>query len=755
MPTIIDVAREAGVSTATVSNYLNGTKAVSESKKKRIDAAIEKLNYIPNYSAKILKGNFNNEIGVLLPNLNNPYYVQLLQGIESYFRQNDFSVSITISDELPEIELGIINNFLKKQVSGMIIITCQPNNAEYFYQNIIKNYKPLVLIDRRIDGLVTNFVCFDNEEAVYKLTAMYLEKGFKRIAIFSGPDEYTCERDAVTGYVRALKDYHIEICESLISRSVISKETAFKAVIHMLTGQQPEVIITTATNNAAGIIEGLLFSGFSVPEDVVVASLGEDTWSIEALNRNIFTTRRQSIYLGKTAASLLHRQIKSPMSFEPETIVFQDRFIGGRGPGIVSPFKGLSSQSLRVMMVKKNTQVDTLIGLLPNFIKNTGINVEVDTVPHKNYLETLLKALKGLDIPDVFMVDMPWLYALAEEKILADLSDYINSSKFDKNIFLPNCLKYLSELKGRYYGLPFFCIPQLLYYRKDLFSNKALQYEYKSRFMNKLNPPRTWTEFNAIASFFTKKYNPGSPTEYGTSIPCAFPECFSSEIHIRLRTYGSRICDERFRVIFDSPETLKGYVHLIEGLKYCPPDFTSKDRSGIVADFVNGKIAMFITFQSIIPNIEMLQRSRFAHNFGFSQVPGGKSILGGWSMCMAEKSTKRDIGFRFINWACGDEIANYLTLLTGQSAIERMFENDEFVNLYPWMLTYRDIYKTAQPFVLPHAPGKKIIHNTTIDEILYQSVYQIINNRLTIKDAIKDAHEKFKGLFQEYGYPQN
>ena len=71
------------------------------------------------------------------------------------------------------------------------------------------------------------------------------------------------------------------------------------------------------------------------------------------------------------------------------------------------------------------------------------------------------------------------------------------------------------------------------------------------------------------------------------------------------------------------------------------------------------------------------------------------------------------------------------------------------------MLTYRDIYKTARPYIPPCAPGKKVLPNASINEILYQSVYQIINNGMTIKDAISQAHERFRILFQSYGYLQN
>ena len=104
MPTIKDVAELAGVSIATVSNYLNHTKPVSRSTADRIREAVEKLGYTANLSAKSLRANRYTEVGVILPNLNDPYYVQIFQGIEHAFAGTPYFVNTAFSYDIPELE---------------------------------------------------------------------------------------------------------------------------------------------------------------------------------------------------------------------------------------------------------------------------------------------------------------------------------------------------------------------------------------------------------------------------------------------------------------------------------------------------------------------------------------------------------------------------------------------------------------------------------------------------------------------------
>ena len=123
MATIRDVAQKAGVSVATVSNYLNASKPVSRAVSERIKQAVEELHYTPSTAAKNLRGQKNHEIGILLPNLDDPYYVQIFQGIEKAFSNSDYFLNIAFSDDAPELERAALEGFSSKQVCGLILVS--------------------------------------------------------------------------------------------------------------------------------------------------------------------------------------------------------------------------------------------------------------------------------------------------------------------------------------------------------------------------------------------------------------------------------------------------------------------------------------------------------------------------------------------------------------------------------------------------------------------------------------------------------
>ena len=126
MATIKDVARMAGVSIATVSNYLNQTKPVSREASSRIQEAVDTLQYAQNLSAKNLKSNSYTDVGIILPNFDDTYYVQVFQGIESTFQNTGYYTNLAFSYDIPDFEQNIIHNFLKNLLRFQALGVNQP-----------------------------------------------------------------------------------------------------------------------------------------------------------------------------------------------------------------------------------------------------------------------------------------------------------------------------------------------------------------------------------------------------------------------------------------------------------------------------------------------------------------------------------------------------------------------------------------------------------------------------------------------------
>lgn len=752
MSTIKDVAAEAGVSCATVSNFLNGTCPVSLMKQKRIIEAIERLNYTPNQSAKTLKSQAGTDIGVVLPDLYNPYFARVLQGIEAAAAANNYTVSLALTGSDREAEIAGIERLVKKQVAGLIVSTCQPDNYAFFYRNIIKRQTPLVLLDHPVESLIANCVHFDEEAAIAELTGRAIAAGHRRIALVASMFRYGNAGNLPPCFTETLAGAGLDAGSSLIHLRIDTKSAAFDATLRILKTCVPDAIITCAANFAEGIMEALHCNGYRVPEDVALYTLDEESWSLMDKEDGVVRLLRRPITLGNTAAALLLENIVSPLTFEPRTIClsavpFADPAEGRAAPAAIAGQQ--PSQTIRAVLLSPSYSKE-VEALLPNFTNCTGVRVDLQLRPHAEYLDFIDKALTTDDPPDVFLVDFPWMQSYAQEGLIENLSEYMPDAEELRSLYLPNCYDNIS-ISEDCYGLPFIYVPQILYYRKDLFTDGALRNAYERKVANRLCPPRTWTEFNVIADFFTRKSNPSSPTEYGVSVPAAFFGSMAPEIRIRLYAYGSEVYNDDYKVVFQSDATLKAYIHLANLIKSCPPNCFMKSRDDLVADFLGGTTAMMVTYQ---PITQLARRHGMTSKIDIAPVPGQRPGMGGWSMCVSSKSRNKAAAARFVLWACGKEIAEYFAVLSDQTAVERIFENDELRARNRWYMRYDEICKSARPTLSVHCPGRKAIPNIAIDRVLYDVFCYIAKDGMSVSDAVKRGQEDFVALFEAYGYPQ-
>lgn len=754
MATIKDVASHAGVSIATVSNYLNKTKPVSKKLSIKIQDAIDALKYSQNISAKNLKSNKYNDIGIILPTFDDPYYVQIFQGIELALQNSDYFLNLAFSYDIPEIEQNIVRNFRKKNICGLILMSCQPGNMEFYYENLVAYDKPIILIDRNIDNLDANFISFDNYSTIRYITTSLIEKGHYNLYLFTGPEEYYSEMQCIKGFRHAFKSSDIELKSDAIQTTKLNREDAFRQTVQLLKKDIPDVIITTSETSATGIMEGLQILGYDL-NAIPVITLGEEHWNKHTHSFASLSTIRPAIYMGKTAAELLIRKLQSPQIQENEKIILKDRVLNEDITLYESNDKidvtekeiPVKNNEINVLMLD-TPQVHALNSLLKNFEKSTGIKVTINILPHHRLLNEILRSFDSDDEGasyDVYMFDIPWLYSLASYGLLYDLSDIIQC--IEPDLFFPDCLEYFSRYKDRYYSIPFMYAPQVFYYRKDLFNNPALQNQYEKIYSSKLRPPLTWKEFNVISEFFTTKTD---VIPYGLSIPAAYNEFLSPEIYMRLNAYGSKIYDNDNKIVFNSPQTLKAYASLDKSFKYSKPNAELANDITTVYDFLNGETAMLISYPSFLMEVVDLRNSSMIGSIGYAHIPGGRPVLGGWSLGINSKSAKTDAAFRFIKWACTGEMSNYFSLLGGQSLITKTYTNDELVKLYPWLPLYYSTYKNTLPIVPPCLDNGAIIPQSEIDNILCDGVRMMISEKADAIDIIQQAHNNFKELFKKF-----
>lgn len=760
MATLKDVAKDAGVSIATVSCCLSGAKNVKPETRMKIMDSIEKLKYIPNASARSLKKTDTKRIGIVLTDIDNTYHSEIFKGCSSYLQDKGYSMSVAFSNNSPDIEQEQINEFISHNISGLLLITSQPQNADFFSERLKKFGIPTVFIEHRPEASGFSFVGFDNYRTTFYLTEKLLQKGYQKIGLICGPASFSAEADSIKGYRCALQTYGLPVSPELIQTTNMTKEDAFKALITMPFLEEIDAVIATSENIALGISEACRIRGIRFPGNIQIISFGEESWLRTSGLSGIVRTSRTAFTMGAAAAELLMKNIESPVLFEEKTLLFTDDIINRNLPvpakrkrSKISSQPDTGRDPLRILMVDIATAHSAKL-LSVNFTRMTDIPVEIDFLPQDQMLNTIIADIeKSSPRYDIYMYDVPWLEYMVQNQLVADITDYVEGDSLNKDVYfshnLENCM-----YEDRYWGIPIIGGSQIMFYRRDLFENHSVRKAFKDRFGIPLAPPCTWTEFNGIASFFTREYNPDSPTLYGTSLAGNPDEALAPEILIRLWSFGGKIWDKYNRVCLNTPENVQAVQSILETLKYTatPPLETTIDQT--VADFCSGRTAMLITYTEYANMINRSIHNNIIGRVGYESIPGRTPASVGWNLGLNPYTSRSDEAYWYFQWLSRKDISVYMTILDGQSPAVAPYQSHELLKLYPWLELTEKSFKYCRKRNGSYSKNSLIIPQSRIEAVLCDVLKNILNNGLSIQDALAQGQEEMTALFRSYGYPK-
>jgi LacI family transcriptional regulator len=277
--TIVDVAKQAGVSIATVSRALSGRGYASPDVKERVRQAARQLNYRFNATARSLKVKRTNTIGLIITDITNPFYAYLASGVLDCAKEKGYHVVVCATNEDPQMEREDLNVLLEQRVDGIIAIPSGENR--HIWQQVIDMNTGLVLIDREIPGLSqVDCVLVDNAKGAYLATKHLIELGHSRIGLMSGPDTTTTGKERRRGYVEALEDAGLSADPTLVQGSSFMRESGYLAVQALLAlPQRPTAIF--AANNVLG--EAAVFAlrerGLKIPADISLLMFDDVPWA--------------------------------------------------------------------------------------------------------------------------------------------------------------------------------------------------------------------------------------------------------------------------------------------------------------------------------------------------------------------------------------------------------------------------------------------------------------------------------------------
>ena len=264
--TMKDIARRTGLGLATISSYFNGGN-VREKNRIKIEEAIEELHYEVNEVARGLKTNATRTIGVMIPELNNTFCAEIITGMEDILRNHGYATIVCDCRTDKKLEREAVEFLIRRRVDGIINMPVdeEGNHLKRFQ----KTGKPIVLIDRKIQGIDCDSVLVDNKKAAEDAVHYFIERGHRNIGIIGGPEEVFTAQERMAGYYKALESAGIPVRESLIWHGDYTIQGGVRG-LEELVQNNPEMTAVFVTNYemTMGAMIGVNELGIRIPEQL-------------------------------------------------------------------------------------------------------------------------------------------------------------------------------------------------------------------------------------------------------------------------------------------------------------------------------------------------------------------------------------------------------------------------------------------------------------------------------------------------------
>ncbi|MCA0381475.1 MAG: LacI family transcriptional regulator [Bacteroidetes bacterium] len=312
--TIKDIAKALGVSTSTVSRALRDSHEISPETKQLVIECAERLNYKPNPIALSLKEKRSRSIGLVVTEIANNFFSQIINGIESIAYDKGYNVIITQTFESYDREVMDVQFLASRGVDGLIISLSTETHDLSHLKALHDRGLPIVFFDRITDEINTHKVIVDNYKGSFEATEHLLQMGAKRIAVISSSEFLSITKDRVAGYKEALKMHGMEPTDELIHYSYYSGMvfSEVEEIINKLftLKHKPDAILTTSDKITTGVLKTLKRRGIRIPDDVALAGFS-NTDIPELLDPPLTIVQQPSREMGEAAVSLLLQMIES------------------------------------------------------------------------------------------------------------------------------------------------------------------------------------------------------------------------------------------------------------------------------------------------------------------------------------------------------------------------------------------------------------------------------------------------------------
>ena len=258
-----------GVSPALVSFVLNGKQKqyrVSDQMAEKIRDAVKRLDYKPNGFAKSLREGTNNTIGVIVSDISNPFFANMVKNIETTAEDKGYLALFASSDENADKLANLLNRMLSKEVEGVIVVPCE--GSEDTIRTLVDKRIPTVLLDRYIPDLRTNYVCLDNKKAAYEATEVLIKRGHSKIGLIRYDLKLSNMQGRMEGYVEAMNNYGLKEYAKVQHVSMDSLEKSCAKTLNKLISEGYKSIVCATNSITVACLRCIQELKLNVPEDI-------------------------------------------------------------------------------------------------------------------------------------------------------------------------------------------------------------------------------------------------------------------------------------------------------------------------------------------------------------------------------------------------------------------------------------------------------------------------------------------------------
>lgn len=324
---ISDIAKLAGVSKSTVSRVLNNTGYVKRDTKRRVLDVIKNVNYVPNNIARSLSKKHNNTVAVVVPDIENPYFSEIIKGITEVADENDINLLLYDTNESIYKEEKIFNDLLGQRPKGAIICISSNYHDDESLE-ILENSKiPFVLFDRELKSKRHSGIFFDDFKGGYLATENLIKEDHKKIAVITGPLTSSNGYERLEGYKKALKDNNIKVNEDIVFEGDFKLQSGYEyAKEIILNKKEISAIFSCNSLMTLGVLAALNELGMKTPEDISLVGYDNPEY-FDILGVNVSSIKRAVKKMGRISLEMLLEITNKKDDVEKERIVLDPELI--------------------------------------------------------------------------------------------------------------------------------------------------------------------------------------------------------------------------------------------------------------------------------------------------------------------------------------------------------------------------------------------------------------------------------------------